>query len=128
MAVIRGRRILQFLGHMWLQSFKRAIWVAVIGICISGIRLSLSQSGDGSGMTPGDIANSSNMTDISECPRDVPCEELPPMCLNCNYSESCAYGKNTTVMCEPLEGVQCQVWRGINLVNFTVNMWVVALL
>ena len=110
MAIFRGRRTLRFLGHLWLQSLKRAIWVAVIGVAISGIRLSLSQSGNGSGMMPGDM-NSSNMSmpDVSDCPSGILCENLPPRCVSCNYSESCTYGGNTTVMCTPLEGVQCEV-------------------
>ena len=111
MAISVGRQTLRFLGHLWLQSLKRAIWIAVIGIALSGIRLSLSQSGNGSGMMSEDMDNSSNMSmpDVSECPRDVACSELPPRCLNCSYSESCTYGKDTEVMCEPLEGVQCEV-------------------
>lgn len=110
MALSRGRQTLHFLGRLSLQSLKRAIWVAVIGMAISGIRLSLSQSGNGGDMTPDDM-NSSNMSvpDVSQCPRDVPCAELPPRCLSCNYSESCTYGKDTTVMCAPLEGVECEV-------------------
>ena len=107
MAISGGRQTLRFLGHLWLQSLKRAIWVAVIGMAISGIRLSLSQSGNGSGMMPEDM-NSSNMS-MPECPRDMPCKELPPMCLNCSYSDTCTYGKDTNVMCMPREGVQCEV-------------------
>ena len=111
MAISRGRQTLQFLGRLWLQSLKRAIWISLIGMAISGIRLSLSQSGNGSGMMSDDANNSSNssMPDVSQCPRDSPCDELPPGCLNCSYSESCTYGEDTTVTCTPLEGVQCNV-------------------
>ena len=116
MAISGGRQALRFLGHLWLQSLKRAIWVAVIGVAISGIRLSLSQSGNGSGMIPEDM-NSSNMS-MPECPRDMPCKKLPPTCLNCNYSDACTYGKNTTVMCTPLEGVQCEVISELMLIEF----------
>lgn len=110
MAISGGRQTLRFLGHLWLQSLKRAIWVAVIGVAISGVRLSLSQSGNGSGMMLEDM-NSSNMSmpDVSQCPRDIPCKELPPICLNCSYSDTCTYGKDTNVTCMPLEGVQCEV-------------------
>ena len=118
MAISLGRRTLRFLGHLWLQSLKRAIWIAVIGVTISGIRLSLSQSGNGSGMMSEDMDNSSNMS-IPECPRDVACSELPPRCLNCSYSESCIYGENTTVMCRPLKGVQCEV----NYEKFDLCQW-----
>ena len=110
MAILRCRQTLRFLGHLWLLSLKRTIWVAVIGIAISGVRLSLSQSGNGNDMLPDDM-NSSNMSmpDVSSCPRDIACEMLPARCVNCSYSDTCTYGEDTTVMCKPLEGVQCEV-------------------
>jgi hypothetical protein len=112
MAISRGRQTLHFLGHLWLQSLKRAIWIVVIGVAISGIRLALSQSGNGGDMMSEDMENSSNMSMPGvRCPTDVACSELPPRCLNCSYNESCTYGKDTEVMCAPLEGVQCEVNR-----------------
>jgi hypothetical protein len=112
MAISRGRQTLHFLGHLWLQSLKRAIWIVVIGVAISGIRLALSQSGNGGDMMSEDMENSSNMSMPGvRCPTDVACRELPPRCLNCSYGESCTYGKDTEAMCAPLEGVECEVNR-----------------
>ena len=79
--------------------------MAVIGVIVSCVRLSYSQSGSGSGMVPNGDMNMSNVS----CPTDMLCKELPPRCLDCNYSTDCTYGENTNVTCTPLEGVECNV-------------------
>ena len=101
--------------------------MAVIGIVISGIHLSFSQSGNGSGLIPDNETNSSNMSmpDVSDCPRNMPCKDLPPRCVNCSFSESCTYGNNTTVMCTPLEGVQCEVKFSKSLMGFCSTLYMI---
>ena len=126
MATFRVRHLLEFLGHLWLQSFRRAVFVAVIGIIVASVRLSFSQfngSGEGSGMMPtqpGDVDMNStrNSTtngssrNVDRClNNNVQCRDLPAVCLDCNYNESknCVYGQNSTVSCVTLPGVDCQV-------------------
>ena len=108
-----ARHILRFIGNLWLQSFKRALWVAILGIIVTFIRVSLSQSGAGGGLTPFEDSNDTNGSNtsslVASCPVDVLCSDLPPRCLNCSYSSDCVYGDNTTVSCYPLTGLDCQV-------------------
>ena len=119
MAASRVRHALLFLGQLWLPSFRKAVWVAVIGIMVASVRVSFSQingSGDGSGISPttDDGMNSTadmSVLDASCLNSNMQCGDLPAICLNCSYDEvkNCVYGDNASVSCVPLPGVECQV-------------------
>ena len=87
------------------QSFARkALYVLLIGAALSTLPLSLSQSGE----------FPSNETNVT-CPANVSCSELDPVCLNCDYNESCVYGNQTEVTCQPMASVECMVRWGRGL-------------
>ena len=112
MADFRLRDVLGFLGQLWLQSFKRAVWVALIGIIVACLRVAFSQSGEGSGLMMPDTNTTTNASaalpascfSISE-----QCSSLPAVCHDCDYSEMCTYGKDTNVSCTTLPGAECVV-------------------
>ena len=50
------------------------------------------------------------------CPSNLSCsdESMPAVCLFCNFTSDCVYGRNTTVSCRPRDDVDCEVcvWVG----------------
>ena len=117
MALFRVKRLVEFLGRLWLQSFRRAVLVTVIGIIVASVRVSFSQineSGEGSGFMPtqpDDIGvNGSSLVAIC-LNSNTRCRDLPAVCLDCNYNDSknCEYGQDASVSCVPLPKVECQV-------------------
>lgn len=109
MAGFRPLHILRFLGRLWLQSFKRAVWVAVIGIMVTSLRVSLSQSGDGSGLEPNNSTTNGSALSASCIDPERQCADLPAICLDCDYLPDCTYGEDTNVSCTTLPGVECMV-------------------
>lgn len=124
MATLRVRHLLEFLEQLWLQSFRRAVLVAVIGIIVTTVRVSFSQingSDEGSGFTPtqpdidsnimNSTTNGSSAPDSCRVDSSVQCRDLPAVCLDCNYNDSknCEYGRNASVSCTTLPNVDCQV-------------------
>lgn len=125
MATFRVRHLLECFGQLWLQSFRRAVVIVVIGIIVASVRVSFSQingSGEGSGFTttqPDDIDMNSignstaNRSSVEASCRNsnMQCKDLPAICLDCNFNDSknCEYGRNTSVSCVPLPRVDCQV-------------------
>ena len=57
--------------------------------------------------------NSSNNTMplnyIAWCPSNIECHKLGGDCINCDFDELCAYGKNVTVQCQPKPNINCTV-------------------
>ncbi|XP_055625799.1 TM2 domain-containing protein almondex [Toxorhynchites rutilus septentrionalis] len=53
--------------------------------------------------------NSSNkiLSDISHCPNETLCSDLPNSCLQCNYNIQCIYGAEMNVTCTPKNSVNC---------------------
>ncbi|KAF7257804.1 hypothetical protein EG68_04704 [Paragonimus skrjabini miyazakii] len=50
------------------------------------------------------------------------CSELPAYCLSCDFNSSCIYGLKTTVVCQPLEGVFCNLGTDTSHPNSTVHV------
>ena len=46
---------------------------------------------------------------IKYCPSNVDCQKLSGDCIECDFNESCSYGKNLSVMCRPKDLVICLV-------------------
>ncbi|XP_070542031.1 TM2 domain-containing protein 3-like [Ptychodera flava] len=44
---------------------------------------------------------------IEKCPSLTECSVLGGDCIDCNFTMSCIYGKDTTVMCTPKPGIEC---------------------
>ena len=110
MADFRLRHILGFVGQLWLQSFKRAVWVAVIGIIVACLRVTFSQSGEGSGLLPDmNSTNTSAVLAASCLDMEKQCSELPAVCHDCDYNETCTYGEDTNITCTALPGAECEV-------------------
>lgn len=95
------RKLVLFAYYSWLFCFRRAVWIALLSVLISSLRLALSESGEG--MEGGDASNA------TVCPSGHRCDELPVRCLNCTFDESCVYGNMTEAVCTPLESVECEV-------------------
>ena len=95
------QKLLVFSWRLCLLYLKSA---AFLGVMLSSMRLALSQSGDGLS----DLEmNDSNVTN---CPLDASCSELPGRCLNCSFNFSCVYGDTVEVACSPLDSVECEVF------------------
>lgn len=58
-----------------------------------------------------------NPTDLSSCPSDVECKQLPFPCIQCNYDKSCIYGKELMVTCNANPNVMCIVSWFISIPN-----------
>lgn len=103
------RRVLFLVCHSWLYCLKRAVWVALLGVILSSMRLALSENDVGP--DEGEEGNGSNSSIVPVCPTNVSCVELPVYCLDCTFDESCVYGNLTEAVCTPLESVECEVWK-----------------
>lgn len=102
-------RLVRFSGRVWLSSLKAALWMSLVGILVSFVQVSLSQSGMGSGS---DDMNETNVSCVNT--PETSCSDLPSACLNCSFDFSCVYGDTTIVNCTTLDGVQCVVSTGPN--------------
>ncbi len=60
----------------------------------------------GSGDLSGNSTPNCTFSNASTNCTDLPANEL---CLNCTFNMNCMYGKNTTVECTVLGGVECMV-------------------
>ena len=107
------RRLLGFaegLRHSWM---KRALWLALLSIAVSSVRLSFAQSVDDSMIDM--IYEDENDTNITmiypPCPTNVSCEDLPGHCIDCMFDFECPYGSNTSVACQPkpTANISCEV-------------------
>ncbi|KAF6773844.1 hypothetical protein AHF37_05817 [Paragonimus kellicotti] len=50
------------------------------------------------------------------------CSELPAYCLSCDFNTSCIYGLKTSVVCQPLEGVFCNLGTDSSHPNSSVHV------
>jgi hypothetical protein len=95
------RRLVVFAFCSWLFCLKKGVWIVLLSMIMSLLRLAFSESGgmeDGSGMRV-------NVT----CPPNLQCHELPPYCLDCGFDYNCTYGDTTMAMCSPFDSVECTV-------------------
>lgn len=98
------KRPIAYFGRLWLYCLKRAVWLAIVSVVASSIRLAFSQSGDMA------MANDSNGTEDSPiCPTNTSCETLPVPCIECEFDMGCMYGSMTEASCTPYEMVECNV-------------------
>ena len=102
------RDTIKYAGRLWLYCLKGSVFLAIISVMVSCIKLAFSQSGD----MPLSNMNDSNRSMIfPACPVDVACQDLPGHCIDCDFNETCVYGNMTEVTCMPKEGIQCIVSR-----------------
>jgi len=51
-------------------------------------------------------------SDLMYCNQNQPevnCTDLDAECIDCQFNEKCAYGKNVTISCTAKNGVVCKV-------------------
>ena len=94
-------------GRVFLYFLKRALWLVIVSTTFSSLRLALSQQSLEDDMM---MMGSDTTNDTNSCATyiDVPCEELPAMCLDCAVP-NCTYGTMTEYTCAPKESAQCNV-------------------
>lgn len=85
--------------------FKRALWLVVVSTMFSSMRLALSQQSLEEDMMLETNATNSCAVNFAS----VPCDELPALCLDCDFDKTCVYGEVTEYTCVPKESAQCNV-------------------
>ena len=103
------KRVAAFVFRLWLFWFKRAVWVAILSVILSSLKVALSQSGED--MPYFMEENDTNDTIYPVCPSNSSCESLPGHCLNCSFDYSCVYGELNEVSCVPYDTVECSVCK-----------------
>lgn len=46
---------------------------------------------------------------VKFCPTNIACDRLGPECIDCDFNETCFYGRNTSVTCQPKDMIVCLV-------------------
>lgn len=44
---------------------------------------------------------------VKFCPTNIACDRLGPECIDCDFNETCFYGRNTSVICRPKDMIVC---------------------
>lgn len=96
-----------FVERVCLYCLKRALWLVVVSTMFSSLRLALSQQNleEDMMLEESDV----NVTSSCENLSDVACDELPAVCLDCDFNKTCVYGRLTEYTCTPKESAQCNV-------------------
>lgn len=59
---------------------------------------------------------------VKFCPSNVACDRLSAECINCDFNETCVYGKNTSVVCRAKDMISCLVSSVISIFNITLKL------
>ena len=109
--------------RLWVCWLRRALWLTFLGVLVSSLRLSFAESGDMMDLMLDETNGSENVTIFPPCPINASCDDLPGRCINCSLDPACVYGKEETVMCTAMEGVECQVKCSSDYTHTHTHTW-----